>query len=77
MVIGHHSQNISCLALDIAEELWKGYKISNILLLISKVGTKFCKVYSLEAKTISLCHLDYIHGFHINHIIHVQNLMFS
>lgn len=41
VVIGHHSQNISHLALDIAEELWNSYKISNILLLIPKVGTKF------------------------------------
>jgi len=41
VVIGHHSQNISRLALDIAEELWNGYRISNVLLLIPKVGTKF------------------------------------
>jgi hypothetical protein len=41
VIIGHQSQNISRLALDIAEELWNGYKISNVLLLIPKVGTKF------------------------------------
>jgi hypothetical protein len=41
MVTGHHSQNISHLAVDNAQELWNGYMISNVLLLIPKVGTKY------------------------------------
>lgn len=50
VVIGHHSQNISRLALDIAEELWNSYKISNILLLIPKVGTKFLQSTQPQSK---------------------------
>jgi hypothetical protein len=78
MVTGHHLQNISHLAVHITQELWNGYKTSNVLLiLIPKVGTKICKVHSLEVKPISLCHLNYMHGFHISHIRHVQKLIFS
>jgi len=50
VVMGHHSQNISRLALDIAEELWNGYKISNVLLLIPKMGTKFLKSTQPQSK---------------------------
>jgi hypothetical protein len=50
VVIGHRSQNISRLALDIAEELWNQYKISNVLLLIPKVGTKFLQSTQPQSK---------------------------
>jgi len=50
VVMGHHSQNISRLALDIAEELWNGYRISNVLLLIPKMGTKFLKSTQPQSK---------------------------
>jgi hypothetical protein len=40
VVIEHHSENVSCLALDIAEELWNSYTVFNVLLLIPKTGTK-------------------------------------
>jgi hypothetical protein len=41
VIIAHYSQNVSLLALDIAEELWNSYKVSNILLLIPRAGTTF------------------------------------
>jgi hypothetical protein len=50
VVIGHNSQNISNLALNITEELWNSYKISNVLLLVPKVGTKFLQSTQPQSK---------------------------
>jgi hypothetical protein len=55
VVIENHSQNVSRLALDTAEELWNSYKVSNVLLLIPKVGTKFLgSTQSLSKNNIPL-----------------------